>query len=623
MKNLGFANKWFECSVSMTPNTFKEGLPPIKPHMLKMQPKGYIGKKVLDLKARYTRPYTDLLEKMNLYKDKTGKLVNLFDDMLTDYDREVMATTCALGIWKGAHTDLDASGGPGAYNDFAIPDNVAKAVSDYYNQVPTIAADKVSTSMVRGKNVGWPHPISGMQRELNLGLYSVHASIAQKTTSGEIGLKDAIRHLESYHGQSFAIYGERSQHTAKEMPMIMNEGIFYSTNFESRKRGILMVPKFVIMHNRVGVQHAKHKILKSKIHNQARPDLVKDIGAALSNYTVKAVDWPKFDYTFGGKAGRSALNVISAISDNKLSKEDLLLEFEMPLLYFGHKGAFLDSSAPQLPSGASFTSLMGCVANFSTVVWAISMVKGLSPEVVIKSLDKDWFLRCWGDDTIIGLKDSWLTHDALFQALENIIKKKMDIEPVIKYLGDVYAGDEIKDVKKGYQLSRWIQQQYFPERDKDFPFTTIGYIARLEKLDSSLQAEVHKRAYSMWDPIKMGPYFNFRDKESVMMDCVKDIEKYASKISQIDDILQFMTHGNEESFYDDDDIASEFIRNLLGVVSVDISKPMDLIKDHPKYRNLRIALDNFNSRGFTEYSGILTALRSDFNLKYNKGDLIY
>jgi hypothetical protein len=542
---------------------------------------------------------------------------------MSEYDREVMKTTCALSIWKGAHTDLDMSGGPGAFNDFAVPAEVQQAVIEYYMKVPGISEDKISTSMVRGKNVGWPHPISGMQRELNLALYAVHANIAQMARSEKGGLRSIVQQLERYHGQPFAIYGERNQHTAKPMLMIMREGIFESTNFEQRVRGILMVMKFVVMHNRIGVQHSKHRILHSPIHNQSRPDLTRDIGEAQKKFKMKAVDWPKFDYTFGGKAGRSIIPMIAAISDGELTEDDLLLEFEMPLLYFGKKGAFLDKSAPQLPSGASFTSLMGCIANFSVLVWGISLVKKISPQEVIKNLDSKWFLRCWGDDTIVGVDPEWITHDQIFGEVNKIIKKEMDVEPVIKYLGDVYAGDSITDVRKGYQLSRWVQQQYLPERKKDYPFATIGYIARMSKLDPALQQDVHKRAYSLWDPKLLGPYFNFKDKDTVMNQCVKDIEKYASRISQIDDIIQFMTHGNESDFIENDSVDSEFIKALLGAVSVDISDPIAMIKDHSKYKGLRLALEQFNSQGFSAYGGILTALRSDFSLKYKKGDLIY
>lgn len=624
MQKLGFSNKWFECEITQSSPAFPGGLPPLKPHLIKMQPEGYIGKKVLDLRARYERPFIDLITKLDEHKVKSSKLISLYDDMMTEYDREVLSTTCALGLWKGAHTDLDSTGGPGGFNDFELPPNVKEAVAKYYNKIKEISPDKISTSMVRGKNVGWPHPISGMQRELNLALYAVHAQLAQDSYSGKRSLQQTILDLERYHGPSYAIYGERSQHTAKPQPMIMKEGFFYSTNFEARKRGILMVPKFVVMHNRIGVQHAKHKILRSTVHNQHRPDLVKDIGTAMKQYTVKAVDWPKFDYTFGGKAGRSVLDIIANISDGKLSKDDLLKEFEMPLLYFGHKGAFLDPTAPQLPSGASFTSLMGCVANFSTLVWAISTIKEITPEAVIQALDDKWFLRCWGDDTVVGLDTSWLTHEKLFSRLNDIIKKEMDVESVIKYLGDVYAGDTIKQVSVGYQLSRWIQQQDYPERDKDFPFTTIGYIARLEKLNPSIQQEAHKRRFSLWDEKKMGPYFPFTEKERIMQDAVKNIEKYASRISQIDDILQFMTHGNEESFFDsDDEYQNDFVKQLLGVVSVDISDPQGMIKDHAKYRSLRFALDRFASMGFPAYGDILNALRTDFNLKYKKGDLVY
>lgn len=623
MQEINFGNKWFEMSIKHGSPDFPGGIPSLKNHMIKMSPRGYIGKKVLDLRSKYSKTDADLLAAVSTYKEKITKLIGLYDSYMTEYDREILATTCANGIWKGAHTDLDATGGPGAFNDFEIPNDVIAAVTDYYNKVTPIRPEDISTSMVRGKNTGWPHPISGIQRELNLGLYSVHASIAALASSSKSSLKEVISQLERYHGPAFAIYGERTQHTAKTMPMILQSGILYTKNFEPRKRGILMVPKFVVMRNRVGVQHAKHKILNSHIHNQSRPNLVKDIPAACSNYKVKAVDWPKFDFTFGGRAGRSVLRIIAGISDNKLMMEDLLLEFEMPLLYFGYHGAYMDKSAPQLPSGASFTSLMGCTANFSTVVWALSKVKSISPSEVIASLDKTWFLRCWGDDTIIGLKESWCTHETLFKAMNDIIKKEMDVEPVIKYLGDVYAGDEIKDVNKGYQLSRWVQQEYFPERIKDYPFAVIGHIARLSKLDSSLHKEIHNQSLKIWDPKVLGEPFHWSDHGIIMDKAVKDVEKYAAKISQIDDILQFMTHGNEDAFITEEDADSEFIHKLLGVVSVDISDPIKMLEDHSKYRNLRLALDRFNQMGFAAYSDILTALRSDFNLKYAKGDLLY
>lgn len=617
------SNKWFTATVE--PLKDKSLHPPVKPTLHRMPvTHGFFEKKARDIRKRYQSSLSDLLPAFNSYIGQVEKLIPRFDQFMKDYDREVLKSTCALSFWKGAHTDLDMTGGPGAFNDFEIPKEVKEVVVSYYNRTPTPPDSELSMTMVKGKTPGYPYAVPGSDRILSTLGYAASAAVVHWAHANNMKLEELRIEFEKYHGPAFSMYAERTQSTGKPQLLILREGYYQSQNFEPRKRGILMVPKFMVMYNRRSVQQIKAKILASGVHGQDRNKIKNDL-LERKGYTTKAKDWPKFDYTFGGKAGLSVLSMFPLLSEGRL--EDFVEEFKLPLIYFGARGIYKDPSMPQLPSGASFTSLMGCIANFSVSLWAITLCTGRTAAAVLKDMDAGyWKLNAWGDDTVLSFRDGYTTHEKFDAAIQSIIKKEMDIEPVLRYLGDVYPSTWGLSAHQGYQPSRFIQQQFFPERSKIYPFNMIGYIARLDKVSPGLSQSIHDEMQSVW-PEEFGPKFKFSDRLSVAESLLPELEKQAYKIAQLDDVIMAMTHGSDE--FDDTPMGSYFER-LMGYVQVDITKPVDILnqeadafKDKMAVQTFKEAISALQKGGFHNYQIFLNALRIFGNVRYSKGGPIY
>lgn len=616
-------NIWFETVVEPLKN--RDLFPSIKPSLRRLPvTHGFFEKKARDIKKRYQSSLSDVSAAMKSFTTITDAVIPRFDQFMLDYDREVLKSTCALSIWKGAHTDLDMTGGPGAYNDFEIPESVKSVVVSYYNRTPTPPDEELSMTMIKGKTPGYPYNVPGSDRVLSTLGYAASAAAVSWAHANNISLRDLKLEFERFHGPASSMYAERTQNVAKPQLMILREGMYQSQNFEPRKRGILMVPKFMVMYNRKSVQQIKKKILMSGVHSQDRARITNDL-LERKGYTTKAKDWPKFDYTFGGKAGASVLTMFPLLSTGKL--DDFMEEFRLPLIYFGSKGIYRDDSSPQLPSGASFTSLMGCIANFSVTLWAICNITSRTPEAVLKDMDNGyWKLNAWGDDTVLSFKDGYATHEKFDAAIKAIIKKDMDVEPVLRYLGDVYPSTWGLTAHTGYQPSRFVQQQFFPERSKLWPFNIVGYIARLDKVSPKLSQSIHDEMLKIW-PESFGKPFTYAERHGIAEALLPELEKQAFKISQLDDVIMAMTHGSDE--FDDTPMGSYFDK-LMGYVQVDITKPEDILEKESSAFDNPMALKSFKDSiaalqkdGMGSYQLFLNSMRIYANVRYLKGGPIY
>jgi len=620
-----FNNKWFDGEIVPISPTFPGGLPPIGKGFEIYERVGYVDKKNKDINKRLKQPFGEVIEQYNVYKDIINKLIPAFDPLLHEFDRkEVMNSTTALSIARVTHTDLDELGSLGRNTDFTYPDEVVAAVKQYYmsvgGEIPT------TITLPKGKNAAYPLAVPGMHREANNVAVGLQGAIAVAARKNGAGLREMGRFLETFHGELITVYGERRQHTGKVMPMSTDVGERFSTNFEPRVRGIYMSPKFCVAYNRRTVKKALSCFLKSSIHIQDRPTIERRINAAVTKkWQVLALDWSKFDQHFGGKRGRQVLQVIHDCFAVDTTYDDLLYEFEAPLVTFRQGKPYINKTVPILMSGASFTSALGCVGNVLTLITMLHLVTKRSPADLLNTMGKEWDYLAWGDDTILMMPNSFAKVEDVLKSAESV-KMSADVEPAIRYLGSIYGdGPNYKGIPKGYLLGRAIQQQFFPERPKLYPFGLIGYIARLVLMGESKGKEFHAQMRHFWKPEVLGKdYFRFEDKINVLNKTVPLVEKYSARVAELDDILMTLTHGvGEDAINLDVDIGD--FKELIGLTQVDVTDPLKFMKDKnkhvsPGFINL---LTRFLDGDLHVYKLLITQFALEHKLEWRPGDLVY
>jgi hypothetical protein len=538
----------------------------------------------------------------------------------------------------------------GRDNDFEYPQEAMDAtIKEYMSYNHGRVLPDVKLSMPRGKNIGWPHPIGGMARELNDSLLILHAALVERFRKQGGTLRDATEYLAQRHGKPFTIYGERYQHTDKIMPLVTKQGTFsYSYNFEPRVRAIYMSPKFQVMWNRRVVKNLLSLFLNTPYHNQDRDVITKTIKQwEAKGWVIIALDVSKFDQSFGNKRGKQVLKGLASLAtklDPQLGsastiEADLVHEWDNPLLCFFRDQAFLRHDVPILMSGVSTTTPTNCFGNRLSQNMGMKEAVGCTYDELAAGFmtldrsgpDKWWGSLAWGDDGLIAIDPKIKGFADAKQALATLqkgyrsMKLTVDAEPATKYLGTVYgAGNFKKDISLGYSMGRFLQLQFFPERAKIYPFSVIGYVARLMTLPPNLQKEVHTRMRPFWSE-EMGEYFLFEERVIRLKRAVKEAEKYGAKIQELDNVLQSLTNGASEFV---DSFAGEVpteVAALLGLTRIDLSDLDTTINKEvavlaPKLRPL---ITDFRKGSDVAYSSILELLRIQYNLRFKVNDLLY
>lgn len=612
-------------SVSRSSEQFPNGLPPLASFLERVQlADGYIDKRTKDVNKRYDKTRFEIAEKFEEFVKRYSQIIKTFDDLLTDYDKDVLSGTGALSILKPSHTDLDAAGTLGRNTDFTYQPETIEAVKRWYGSVfKQVGPSDSSLSLPRGKNLGWPHPISGKQRELADILLALHAALAMGAKTKGWSLEELTKFLESYHGPAYTIYGERGQHPGpeKDMPMGTQEGWLFGHNFEMRVRGIYMVAKYMIAYNRSVVKTVLKTILASPMHIQDRPTIKKRIGdATKAGWQIIALDVSKFDQSFGDQRGTQMLQTISDIWGTDTTMRDFETEFNLPLLLFSRKEAFMARNKPILPSGAGFTTLVGNVGNVASTLEALSHLFGVSPDSLIDNYGKTWDYLAWGDDTILMFKDEQRMDDVM--AAYDKVKLGVTEEPIIKYLGSIYGRGLFKgSYVDGYSTGRAIQQQFFPERIKLFPFSVVGYIARLDLMGDNVGKQFHDRMRVLWDRQLMGDYFNYSSRHQVLQSLLPEIEKRSAQISQVDDILQVLVHGIDRDMLDDFEFG-EF-EDFLGITHMDLDKPSEELESREISPRIVELIGAIEKGDFDSYFQLIQELVINFNLTWKRGGVLY
>ena len=551
-------------------------------------------------KQRLETDYNTLMAEFNEYSSFADRIFSATHNLRTEYDQSViLPTTCALGFTKPHHFDLDEKGQLGVKRRFLFPEESIDEVIDYYfslakNSTPSGLAD-ISVSMPRGKNTGWPTPRAQRSRDQSDMLLALHAAFVRSGVRSQIDLNALVKEIERYHSPVIAVNGERYQHAGKLLPIIINnKEVMYSNNFEPRVRGIYFSPKFCVMWNRFPVKLALHLVLNNPIHTQDRNDIRRRIfNAKQKGMVLLSLDVSKFDHSFGRDSGRQILhawsNILAKIYTSRLapvaptlasvnSKQlanriysDFNTEFSIPFLVPNHSGLFVSNGAEILSSGLSLTTIVGCLASELMGLYILKKQFNLTRSDVLSG---KCLLLTYGDDMVIGVPKSCAsTAEDLLSFCADIgeeMELKFSAEPTIKFLGQNYDtlkfGNDARDL--AYPVGRFLQQQFFPERIKQYPFSAIGTAARLDLLSPTVKDRTLQSIRSFLDEDIRN--LNFSDSSSLIMSLMPEVQKYSDKISQLDDILGVMTHGlmDEELMQLED---NEVYRKLLGLGSIDLN----------------------------------------------------
>lgn len=629
----GFQSTYFNVDILQGSEKYPGFLPPISPKASLVRDHiAFVKKKRADSARRYDRTMVDLLTALDLYQKQVTMGMRVVGPLLTDYDKEVvLPSTCALGIWPSACTDLDAQGSLGLDTDVTYPDHIIDALVDHYARfLPKSLAD-ISLSMPRGKMIGFPYFVPGSSRSANdvfLALCAMLVTGAKKA-GGQDSLASLYSFLKPHHGEAFAIEGFRQQHTAKEMPIILRDGIYSSTNFNPRYRIINMESKLSVLDIREDVKKMLYAIKGSPLHTQDRKEILERIDRRQKQgWLIVATDYSKFDFRHGGKRGHQQIDLHSRVLKSEAYKKSATLAFNTRFFTYGHKQVYQFPGDVMLKSGLGNTTLIGCTGNASATVAVLADIWRISGKEVMAKLGQEWDALEWGDDTVLMLKDT-----SLWDVISTTYKKfklEVDQEETIKFLGSNYLAGGFKgSFDKGYSIGRAFQQQFFPERMKIYPFTTVGYIARLELMGPKGR-DFHSVMLPFFESMDLGPPFKYDDRYAVLDKLGPEIAKKADKISQMDDILALFTHGIQDLSHDLVDMPPEFLK-LLGLTStIDLTDPIKFLASTDDAdikqlvsKDLLLKMKKITDGDFSQYKLILAELTHRSKLTWAQGSVIY
>lgn len=598
----------------------------------------FFDKKTKDLRRRYTKTLIDLKDSFSRYTEELDFALNLVHDLLTDYDKEVvLPNTCALGIYAPSASDIDAKGDISSPNAYEYPDELIQAVTKHYRSL--LPRDKpTSMSLPRGKYLGYPFMIPGVQRLANDIFLSIMVALNIGLSKSDPNydsnpLKSIYDFLFSYHGAPFALEGHRSQVSGKVLPIIIDSGVYSSHQFAPRFRIISMVSKFATISTRSYVKHFLGAILASPFHLQSRDEIKKRIDMAISSgWQVISMDHSQFDQRHGGKRGLQQLRLQASVLDSEAYFNASLISWEEDVIVTTRDGLYSMPGDLILKSGLPYTTLVGCTGNVCSLFYLINKLLGIPFGDIESSRGSTWDALCWGDDTVLMLRDA-----VDFERISSIFSEvdlDVTVEPTVKYLGFNYArGGFAGTMHTGYSLGRFVQQQFFPERKKVSVFNRLGYMARITLLDPSIREVVHARFLPHFERMDLGEPFELSNITDEVAKASIEIMNHSEDISSLDDIFNIFLHGLGTDA-EEIDLPDEF-RQLFGLIgTVDMSDPVSFLADLDvgktnKKKNkgvdpLIITLTRRLVEGdVSVYPVLISHAVNSLNLQFTQGDVIY
>lgn len=531
-----------------------------KVHNLYRRRKTYSSLEVRSMFSEFTNHKTKCADKLSGFMDDWN--VDMF-----------MKTTVGMSYFKPTHVFTDESGVVGSSDsDFSYDKDSISMTLDIYRKTRKKTFTGVIPSVPRAKLTGWPLQVSGMEREKNdMTLYANAKIVAQARKEG-LKLPELVSIIGKSVGSGpYYMYGERFMHTAKNMPIFTNDGfVIKDLHLAPRVRIVNASPKMHVMWNRPYVKELLLDFIQPSNHHN--PD-VAYVTSKVSKYMdsgwlVIALDYSRFDQRFGGKRLKTVVKMCSDLLGNKDVETDFNAELDMPALVpFGNKFVSY-TKGDFLPSGASMTSIAGCVGNTLSLVEVARNVyrklgKSFSPSEVGRSID--W--HSWGDDTLLFINVRSLSIDAdkatdlFFNGFKDIRLEVSD-EDKIKFLGHEFTYKGTGNVERHLSDFRFFQNRCFPERTAMEPLYDLGFsqtlgefqfikgknLASLMEVVTFIRAINPKlRGYQFKEPA----YYEGGLKAPAFLKGMEFARKNANGLLDLDSILYTLTRGEDiEEIYE-------------------------------------------------------------------------
>uniref|UniRef100_A0A2V0RH05 RdRp n=1 Tax=viral metagenome TaxID=1070528 RepID=A0A2V0RH05_9ZZZZ len=436
-------------------------------------------------------------------------------------------------------------------------------------------SERPSLTLPTQTNLGWPFAFSasGKLRPFVLGALAL---MVQTDKDAGRRLRNVYQDLSSYFGRPLLLQGSRLQHTGKDVPMYTSNGFSWTHNFEPRYRAIFMGSKIGILWNRLATKKLLKGAMRLSQHNQNRPYLSETLARWQKEPGVQliAMDVSKFDKGHGGKYLAAFAKAAAQILGDPTIEDDFLAEVSLPLLIFQGREIALtnDTISPQLPSGVSFTTVAGLFFG-DYLVNFVAKQAGFTLADKGKAYD---YLN-WGDDIVLKLPKG-IDLTTLLSHSTKLLGLELTTESAIRYLGFNY-GNGLYTTNGGYSIARMVQKHFFPEREKFYPYSVIGYVARLQFVPDA--EKFHKQMLlDGWSPSLREP-FAYKDRSSALRKALEasllDEESYDQ------DALNFLLHGlapeDDSKLFDSLGLGDFDFSEWIGRHSTDFSDPMKTMQE--------------------------------------------
>lgn len=561
-----------------------------------------------NIRKRPHMSFTDL----KVFHGHTTDIISEFSPILgefSDYDGNGMKSQVSLPGFGGTHYAYEETGRLSYGNNQKLYDrNSEEIVLDIYmKQIKKV--DKIpSMTIPKGKNTSWPAFISGSDRLLNnFDLLNTTLMVQRAKEQGMTAI-ELIKMVEKSVGYNlFYGYGERFQHSAKELPFFVH-GYYggHTSNMEPRVRMINMVSKILILFHRDKTKMILKSLMTLPMHLSDKGELDKLIkGKINGDYHVFPVDHSKYDHHVAGAKSKQIRSALQLILERKwnISKSDATnwfkdVMFELSATkVFPFKEDILEySGMDYLPSGESNTTNHGISGNdFATIQAITSLLRNFNVEMDVHNYsryigkEKDFFYQSWGDDTLIFIKKSYGEYDDLLKLLQRgYVTGGHEIteEASVRYLGKIY------DIYQGSPIFRFVQTSLGPERSKDSRLFKMGMVLKYDLLDPSVRpfvldnvlprlvARLNQvypkfgkdgigRGTYVTSPLSVLDFTNPIRKEKIIKEGIIAAETVAGGIQELDQILYSYHHGSDDH---------EVIMDMLGI-DFDMNFTFDTLSD--------------------------------------------
>lgn len=610
--------------------TFLEGTPP--------PPSEFMN--VLERKRQrlYSSSINENLDGFWKYVDILSRLYKAYKPFLNSYDiQQLLPTTTALSYMKPHHTQLDERGYIYKKRNYDLPPELEEVLVRYYRPWIKKAKGNVSLTITLGKNPGWPSPKGGRSEEEGDVLDAVHAATAEGAHVNGWRLSTLKQTLEGMFGPMFTIPGFRHQMKDGWFFEKYLEGICYFLNSMYRVRAINMNALLSKCFNNPVVKPCLHGVLESYFHTQNRPEMASRIYSwKRKGWHYTATDFARYDFHMGFEHGKSCLRIAAkAYSDDwEAIYQDLCTEFDTDNILYDRNGLYITPGGSYLSSGISTTSLVGSIGSHILMLELVHMLTGWSYAKCQEEHMRSWDAITFGDDAVIAISDQiilpeWkpFSWDKALEAVSKITGMTITQETSMRFLGYHYLMDNYPDAPIGYQNWRFVQQMAFPERRKVYPFTFIGYAARMSLIPEVERAkDIHNANKQFFEELELGewmPYDKIRDK---LVYFQKHPELTAKGKAEMHAILQVLTKGLEaEDAINMGLIEDDLWCQLLGPATADITDPVKFISDkHPHAsKQLIQAIAQVKSGAIHQLPAVFSLMTSIYGSGYRGVGTLY